>query len=69
MVDPRQPLRRARSDRMIAGVVGGLARYAGIDPTVFVTRPISLGFMIVTLLILIIMVLPAVRAKRSVITD
>ena len=33
MVDPRQPLRRSRSDRMIAGVVGGLARYAGIDPT------------------------------------
>ncbi len=33
MVDARQPLRRSRSDRMIAGVVGGLARYAGIDPT------------------------------------
>ena len=27
------PLRRSRSDRMIAGVVGGLARYFGIDPT------------------------------------
>lgn len=27
------PLRRSRSDRMIAGVVGGLARYVGIDPT------------------------------------
>jgi TctA family transporter len=39
------------------------------DPTVFVTRPISLGFMIVTVIILIIMVLPAVRAKRSAITD
>jgi phage shock protein C len=33
MVDARQPLRRSRSDRMIAGVVGGLARYVGIDPT------------------------------------
>ncbi|HEX6059967.1 MAG TPA: PspC domain-containing protein [Gemmatimonadaceae bacterium] len=33
MVDARQPLRRSRSDRMIAGVVGGLAQYAGIDPT------------------------------------
>ena len=33
MVDARQPLRRSRSDRMIAGVIGGLARYAGIDPT------------------------------------
>jgi phage shock protein PspC (stress-responsive transcriptional regulator) len=33
MVDARQPLRRARSDRIVAGVVGGLARYVGIDPT------------------------------------
>jgi putative tricarboxylic transport membrane protein len=39
------------------------------DPSVFVTRPISMGFMIVTVLILIIMVLPAVRAKREAITD
>ena len=27
------PLRRSRSDRMIAGVVGGLAKHFGIDPT------------------------------------
>jgi phage shock protein C len=27
------PLRRSRSNRMIAGVVGGLAKYFGIDPT------------------------------------
>jgi phage shock protein C len=27
------PLRRSRSDRIIAGVVGGLAKYFGIDPT------------------------------------
>lgn len=27
------PLRRSSSDRMVAGVVGGLARYAGIDST------------------------------------
>ena len=39
------------------------------DPSVFVTRPISMSFMIVTALILIIMVLPAVRAKRAVIAD
>ncbi|HEX5576730.1 MAG TPA: PspC domain-containing protein [Gemmatimonadaceae bacterium] len=26
-------LRRSRSNRMIAGVIGGLARYFGIDPT------------------------------------
>jgi len=27
-----RPLRRSRRDRMIAGVVGGLADYFGIDP-------------------------------------
>lgn len=26
-------LRRSKSDKMIAGVIGGLARYFGIDPT------------------------------------
>ena len=39
------------------------------DPTVFVTRPISLGFIIVTVLILVIMILPAVKARRAQITD
>ena len=28
------PLRRSRSNRMIAGVVGGLADYFGIDPVI-----------------------------------
>jgi phage shock protein C len=27
-----KPLRRSRTDRMIAGVCGGFARYLGIDP-------------------------------------
>ena len=31
------------------------------DPSVFFTRPISLGFIVVTLLILIVMAAPAVR--------
>jgi TctA family transporter len=39
------------------------------DPSVFFTRPISLGFMIATLLVLIVMALPAIRKKRDVITD
>ena len=30
----RGPLRRSRSNRMIAGVVGGLAEWLGIDPTI-----------------------------------
>ena len=29
----RGPLRRSRSNRMVAGVVGGLAEWLGIDPT------------------------------------
>ena len=33
MANLKAPLRRSRSDRMIAGVVAGLARYFGIDPT------------------------------------
>ena len=39
------------------------------DATVFVTRPISLAFIIATVLILVVMVLPAVRKRRENITD
>ena len=39
------------------------------DPSVFVTRPISLGFVIATLVILIVMGLPAIRQRREQITD
>ena len=39
------------------------------DFSVFVTRPISLAFVIVTLLILIVTAVPAVRKRRSQITD
>ncbi|MEK7875164.1 MAG: tripartite tricarboxylate transporter permease [Pseudomonadota bacterium] len=35
------------------------------DPTVFFTRPISLAFMIATLLILVVMIAPAVRKARA----
>jgi phage shock protein PspC (stress-responsive transcriptional regulator) len=30
---PTTPLHRSRSDRMLAGVCGGLARWLGWDPT------------------------------------
>ncbi|TPW08604.1 MAG: phage shock protein C [bacterium] len=33
MTDLTRPLRRSRSKRMIAGVIGGLADYFGLDPT------------------------------------
>ena len=35
------------------------------DPSVFFTRPISLGFMIASVLILVVMVLPAIRRKKT----
>ncbi len=35
MSGTRGPLRRSRSDRMIAGVIGGLAAYFGMDATLF----------------------------------
>ena len=35
------------------------------DPSVFFTRPISLGFLIATVLILVVIVLPAVRSRRG----
>ena len=41
---------------------------AGGDPTVFVRQPISLAFIIATVVILVVMVLPAVRNRRGEIT-
>ena len=34
MPDPSNPLRRSRTNRMLAGVCGGLAEWLGWDPTV-----------------------------------
>ncbi len=31
-MDPKKPLRKSRTNRVIAGVVGGLAEYIGMDP-------------------------------------
>jgi TctA family transporter len=42
---------------------------SGGDPTVFVTRPLSLAFIVVTVLILLVMVVPAVRKRREAIAD
>ena len=33
MSDVSRPLRRSRTNRLIVGVVGGLAEYFGVDPT------------------------------------
>jgi putative tricarboxylic transport membrane protein len=39
------------------------------DPTVFFTRPISLGFIIATVLIVVVMVLPGIKARRAQISE
>lgn len=39
------------------------------DPSVFITRPISLAFIVATFFLLVIMVLPAVRKKYKKISD
>jgi phage shock protein PspC (stress-responsive transcriptional regulator) len=39
-----QPLTRSVSDRMIAGVAGGIARYLGVDPTI-----IRIAFAVLTI--------------------
>lgn len=31
-VESRQPLRRSRDDKVLAGVCGGLGKYLGVDP-------------------------------------
>ena len=33
MTKPGPPLRRSRTNRIIAGVIGGLAVFRGLDPT------------------------------------
>jgi TctA family transporter len=35
------------------------------DPTVFISRPISAGFLVATVLLLCVMVIPAVWSKRK----
>jgi TctA family transporter len=35
------------------------------DPTVFFTKPISCGFMVASLILLVIVALPAIRKKRE----
>ncbi|MDZ4168360.1 MAG: PspC domain-containing protein [Coriobacteriia bacterium] len=54
-------LLRSRSERMVAGVLGGLGAYFGIDPTwlriIYVVFAVMTGFWIAVLLYLVAMVL------------
>ena len=63
MADFRAPLRRSRAYRMIGGVVGGLAEYLGIDPTLarvgyVVLSVISAGFPGLLVYLVLWMVIP-----------
>jgi signal transduction histidine kinase/phage shock protein PspC (stress-responsive transcriptional regulator) len=53
---PRSTLRRSRSDRMLAGVAGGVAQHLGLDPFVvrlaFVGLSLAAGFGVVVYLLL-----------------
>jgi phage shock protein PspC (stress-responsive transcriptional regulator) len=63
MTNPAHPLRRSVDNRMIAGVVGGLADYFELDPTLLralyvVVSIISAGFPGVLVYIVLWMVIP-----------
>ncbi len=45
MADLSRPLRRSRDEKMIAGVVAGLARYFGVDITLM-----RVGYVLVSIL-------------------
>ena len=56
-------LRRSRSNKMIAGVIGGLARYFGFDPTMarviyVVLSVISVAFPGILVYILLWIIMP-----------
>ncbi len=43
MAQPAKRLYRSRTDRMLAGVLGGLAEYFGLDPSL-----VRIGYVLVT---------------------
>jgi phage shock protein C len=56
-------LRRSRSDKMIAGVIGGLARYFNFDPTLarvlyVILSVVSVGFPGILVYILLWVIMP-----------
>ncbi len=66
MTDPTEStarLRRSRSDKVIAGVIGGLARYFGMDPTIarvlyVILSVVSVAFPGILVYILLWVVMP-----------
>ena len=63
MADTDGKLRRSRSDKMIAGVIGGIARYFGFDSTTarivyVVLSVISVAFPGILIYILLWVIMP-----------
>jgi len=63
MTNPPRPLRRSVDNRVIAGVVGGLAEYFDMDPTLLravyvVVSMISIAFPGILVYIVLWMVVP-----------
>lgn len=63
MTDGEGRLRRSRSNRMIAGVLGGLAKYFGFDPTLarvlyVILSVVSVGFPGILVYIILWIIMP-----------
>lgn len=63
MTEDDSRLRRSRSNRMVAGVIGGLARYFGFDPTMariiyVVLSVVSVAFPGILVYILLWIIMP-----------
>lgn len=63
MTDGDGRLRRSRSNRMIAGVIGGLASYFGFDPTMarvlyVILSVVSVGFPGILVYIILWIIMP-----------
>ncbi len=63
MTEDDSRLRRSRSNKMIAGVIGGLARYFGFDPTMariiyVVLSVVSVAFPGILVYILLWIIMP-----------
>lgn len=69
-MSPANPLVRSRSDRMIAGVCGGLARWLGWSPTVVrllyvVLSVLSAAFPGILVYLLLWLVMPVDRTGQN----
>jgi phage shock protein C len=63
MTEDDSRLRRSRSNKMVAGVIGGLARYFGFDPTMariiyVVLSVVSVAFPGILVYILLWIIMP-----------